>query len=222
MALRYPDPLREQTHVARGELQVDTPFVSLGTSTDQDLLYAVARGDRAALADLYRLHAGRMFALAIHMLKDRREAEDLVHDVFVEAWQHSGDYDCRRGSVRAWLLMRLRSRALDRRRSTRARQVALVADFDDMRGEDAFHDAPDHGRMRSALLSLTAHQRAVLELGYFRGLSSQEIADHLGIPIGTVKSRVSAALVQLRQHLCVGEPPDASIGTGREKGTASQ
>ncbi len=173
----------------------------MGETADHALLYAVARGSREALSDLYERHAAVMMALATRILRDPREAEDLVHDVFVEAWKHAGDYDPERASVRSWLLLRLRSRCLDRARSAGVRRVQVVSEVDERGAEPVEQHLEDHGRLRSALHALSDDQRRVLELGYFRGLSSQEIADSLGIPIGTVKSRVGAALGQLRRAL---------------------
>jgi RNA polymerase sigma-70 factor (ECF subfamily) len=175
--------------------------VAPGETADQALLYRLARGERAALAVLYERHAAMMLALAQRILRDAREAEDLVHDVFVEAWRHAGDYDPTRASVRSWLLLRVRSRCLDRARSAGVRRVSLMPSPRELPREDAEAHAADHGRVRAALDALSSEQRRVLELGYFHGLSSQEIADYLGIPIGTVKSRVSAAMVQLRRAL---------------------
>jgi RNA polymerase sigma-70 factor, ECF subfamily len=184
--------------------------VSLGEPSDEVLLYAVARGDREALAQLYERHVGVMLALAERILRQGREAEDLVHDVFVEAWRHAGDYDPARASVRTWLLLRLRSRAFDRMRSVGAKKVSSLAELDDREGAEHELHRDDHPRVREALSKLTDEQRTVLELGYFHGLSSQEIADCLQIPIGTVKSRVSAALSQLRRSLGAHVPRQAT------------
>lgn len=175
-------------------------------SADDDaaLVQATAAGDRAALARLYDRYAPILLAVAVRILGERREAEDLVHDVFLEAWRQAGSFDPARGSVRAWLLMRLRSRALDRRKSAGYRRVSsldsgeLGADLErDVPTEDpAF--APDRAAVRRALAALPEEQRVVLTLGYFEGLSSAEIAARLTMPIGTVKSRVAAALSRLR------------------------
>jgi RNA polymerase sigma-70 factor (ECF subfamily) len=181
--------------------------VALTNEGDAALVRAVADGDRQSLARLYDRYAGQLLALGQRILADRREAEDLLHDVFLEVWRQAGSYDAERGSVRAWLLMRLRSRALDRRK---AAGFARVVSIEERRlpeppsappsGEDpAF--APDREAVRRALAELPAEQRQVLELGYFEGLSSSEIAERVAAPIGTVKSRVAAALAKLRSCL---------------------
>jgi RNA polymerase sigma-70 factor, ECF subfamily len=174
---------------------------------DVSLIGGAAAGDRECLAALYDRYASALLAIGRRILGDRREAEDLLHDVFIEVWRQAGDYDEARGSVRAWLLMRMRSRALDRRKA------AAFSKRADLPAPDAIADAlgdtahggedpalgPDRAAVRAALAQLPAEQRQVLELGYFEGLSSSEIAERVRAPIGTVKSRVAAALSKLRQ-----------------------
>jgi RNA polymerase sigma-70 factor (ECF subfamily) len=171
---------------------------------DEALVAAIARGDQQALGRLYDRYAAALLGVAMRILRERRECEDLVHDVFLEAWQKAREFDPGRGSVRAWLFLRLRSRALDRLKaagyarvdSLDAREVQArveVVSVGDERGE-----APDHATLRATIETLPDEQRRVLELAYFEGLSSSEIAARLGVPMGTVKSRVAAAMARLR------------------------
>jgi RNA polymerase sigma-70 factor (ECF subfamily) len=170
---------------------------------DVQLVAAAARGDREALAELYDRHAGPMLALGVRILGDRGEAEEMLHDVFLEAWKRAGDYDPSRGSVRAWLMLRMRSRTLDRVRSA-ARSRTVATDVE--RTEPAkVGDLADAQRVHGALAELPEEQRRVVELGYFGGLSCSEMAESLGIPIGTVKSRLHAALKKLRAAFRVDE-----------------
>ena len=172
---------------------------------DEALVSAIANGDTHALAALYDRHAPLMLGVARRIVGGKSEAEDIVHDVFVEAWRRAADYDQQRGSVKAWLLLRTRSRAIDFRKSAGvARTVptgdnAWLGSLLEARSDDS--EAPDRARLRRSLLSLNVEQREVLVLGYFEGLSSSEIASRMGIPIGTVKSRVAAALSTLRLAL---------------------
>jgi RNA polymerase sigma-70 factor (ECF subfamily) len=172
--------------------------------SDIVVLRRLANGDKAALGVLYDRHAPVLMALGLRIVRARREAEDLLHDVFLELWRHAGDYQPERGSVKSWMLLRMRSRCLDRVRSHGySRVVALdheparsgVAELDERR--------IDGSRLRGLLEHLPQGQREVLALGYFEGLSFSEIATQLDIPIGTVKSRVSAAMQTLRKELGV-------------------
>jgi RNA polymerase sigma-70 factor (ECF subfamily) len=166
------------------------------TDADSIDIQAMAGGDRGALARLYDRHAPTLLALGLSMLRNRPEAEDLLHDVFLEAWRQAAAYDPQRGSVRTWLLVRMRSRALDRRRSA-VRCSTLRADAEPIVPESA---APEPW-LRDALASLPSEQRTVLELAYFEGLSATSIASRTGVPTGTVKSRLAAGLGKLRSAL---------------------
>lgn len=170
---------------------------------DPDLVAALVAGDREALGTLYARHGGTLLAVAVRVLGDVAEAEEVVHEVFVEAWRLAEQYDPRRGSVRAWLVTRARSRALDRAKTpARSRRSDLDAVAEPAEPAPATFDG---GRVHRALAALTAPQREVLELGYFEGLSSTEISARLGVPVGTVKSRVAAGLQRLRELLASTE-----------------
>jgi len=180
-------------------------WVSVVDKGDVSLISGAAGGDRDCLAALYDRYAPALLAIGRRILGDQREAEDLLHDVFIEVWRQAGDYDESRGSVRGWLLMRMRSRALDRRKSAAISKRAdlpapdaIVDVHNDAQGGEDPTLAPDRQAVRRALEQLPAEQRQVLELGYFEGLSSSEIAERVRAPIGTVKSRVAAALSKLR------------------------
>jgi RNA polymerase sigma-70 factor, ECF subfamily len=186
---------------------------SFDNDNDVRLIAAMCRGDRDALASLYDRYATLLLAVATRMLGERREAEDLVHDVMLEVWRQAADYDTTRGTVRAWILVRLRSRALDRKKSVGATRVIAVdperlhQETDDRVEDPAF--GPDRAAVRRALMALPEDQRTVLELGYFEGLSSSEIAARIDAPVGTVKSRVAAALAKLRAGLGETSPGGA-------------
>jgi RNA polymerase sigma-70 factor (ECF subfamily) len=170
---------------------------------DQDaaLVLAMAGGDQTALAELYDRYAFLLLGIAIRIVRDRREAEDLLHDVFLEAWRSAKDFDPKRGRVRTWLTIRMRSRALDLQKSARVSRNAGDEGLDTVADQTDASSAPDHARIRTVLGELPADQREVIELAYFQGLSCSEIATKVAIPIGTVKSRVAAALGKLRAAL---------------------
>ncbi|HEX6765105.1 MAG TPA: sigma-70 family RNA polymerase sigma factor [Polyangiaceae bacterium] len=180
-----------------------------GSEADGDaaLVARMARGDRPALGVLYERHAPRLLALLLKILGDRAEAEDLLHDVFLEAWRHAAEYSVERGTVSAWLALRTRSRAIDRRRSApRARSVPLEGSDLPERGDPTADPGRMHDQRRlgDVLSVMSADEREVILLGYFEGLSSTEIAERIGKPVGTVKSRTRSALEKLRGAL-VGE-----------------
>src|SRR5262245_28852664 len=134
---------------------------------DEQLVAAIALADEAALAELYDRHASAMLGVALRVLGSRSDAEDLVHDVFVEAWQKAADFDAKRGSVRSWLLMRVRSRGIDRLRSLQAaRRRGLLAGADEEAGRSAaapaVWDTPDRERARLALAALSEPQRTLV------------------------------------------------------------
>ncbi len=166
---------------------------------DSELVTAMAEGDRSALAELYGRYSGLMLAIGVRVLRERREAEEVLHDAFVEAFRSAAGYDPARGSVRTWLLVRMRSRSLDRVKSAgRSRRVALDELALARLPAPAEGSTGDERRVAEALVQLPRDQRVVIELAYFDGLSSTEIAARLGVPVGTVKSRTAAALGKLR------------------------
>ncbi|MDB4962412.1 MAG: polymerase sigma-70 factor [Myxococcales bacterium] len=167
---------------------------------DAELVTRMAAGDRGAMSALYARHSAILLGLAMRIVRDRREAEDLLHDVFLEAWRAAKDFDPKRGRVRTWLAIRMRSRALDMQKSARVSRNAGDAGLDGLIDE-AERSSPDHARIRTALAALGADQRRCLELAYFEGLSCTEIADRVSIPVGTVKSRIAAGLDRLRTGL---------------------
>lgn len=169
---------------------------------DVELVKAVAAGDRNGLAALYDRYAPILLGMAMRIIRDRREAEDLLHDVFLEVWRSARDYDLTRGRVRTWLVVRMRSRALDVLKSARVSRRSGDAEvLERMVAEPEAGESPDRQRVRAVLGELTGEQRQVLELAYFDGQSCSEIATQLAIPIGTVKSRLAAGLSRLRQLL---------------------
>jgi RNA polymerase sigma-70 factor (ECF subfamily) len=141
------------------------------------------------------------------MLRDVPDAEDVVQEVFAQAWRSAGDYDATRGSVAGWLLMMTRSRALDRLRARRAQGKALPATGDDPDTLPAAGLAQDvvaisdqeATSLRIALDQLPGDQRRALELAYFDGLTHAEVADRLDQPLGTVKTRIRLGLMKLRE-----------------------
>src|SRR5687768_5142855 len=146
--------------------------------SDAELIALVASGDKRALGALYDRYAVRMLAVGRTFVGLEREAEDLVHDVFLEIWRDAGDYDPTRGHARGWLFGRLRSRAIDRLRSPGVARSVLIAEPMVLPTDpvDDPSDSIDQNAARRALAGLRGELRTVLELRFFHGLSSSEIA----------------------------------------------
>jgi RNA polymerase sigma-70 factor (ECF subfamily) len=185
---------------------VDAPEESpeTGDAVSIDVLIERAQvGDRAAFGLLYDRFAPALLGAAARMLGGRREAADLVHDVFLEAWQHVREYDPRRGSVRTWLLLRLRSRALDLLGRAERRHTQVGREREDLEqpGASAREHAMEQMAVRQALARLEEGVRMVLELTYFDGLTAREISARAGIPEGTVRSRLARGLAALAAAL---------------------
>lgn len=182
---------------------------------DVDVIREAARGEIQALATLYDRHAGLLLAMANKMLGDRSLSEDLVQDVFMEVWRRAAAFDPSRGSVKTWLLVRLRSRALDRLRSAQHRREVATDEVAPREAAPVAEDpelSPDRALVRQAIEQLPDEQRLVIELSYFQGLSSSEIAERMGSPLGTVKSRTAAALSKLRAAMTVVEQQSGGLG----------
>jgi RNA polymerase sigma-70 factor (ECF subfamily) len=166
---------------------------------DVALVALVARADRGALGVLYDRHAPSLLAVAIRMLRSQREAQDLLHDVFLEVWEHAREYDAARATVRTWLFVRLRSRALDRLGRAEHQRTRQLSDFDaslELR-EAATVETIDSIAVKQALAQLPPEVREALDLTYFEGLTAREIAERTSIPVGTVKSRLSRGVAAL-------------------------
>lgn len=176
---------------------------------DEAVIRQIAGGDHAALGALYDLHGRVVYTLALRIVGDAAEAEEVVQDVFLQVWRGAAQYDKGRATVTGWLLMMARSRAIDRVRAREARPRGAVT------GELAMANLADSGvgqetraisseaadRVRSALQDLPSAMRAAIELAYYEGLTQSAIAERLGEPLGTVKTRMRAALQKLRSAL---------------------
>jgi RNA polymerase sigma-70 factor (ECF subfamily) len=169
--------------------------------SDERLIVGTANGEKDALARLYDRYAASLLALGQRILGGRRDAEDLLHDVFVEVWQQAGAYCPTRGSVKSWLFLRMRSRAIDRLRLASRKNVELGEQVLATATRDVVEDpalSPDRAQIRETLSSLPPDQRVAIELAYFGGLSGAQIAAQLGVPLGTVKTRLALGMSKLR------------------------
>lgn len=163
------------------------------------VLRRLTAGDHAALGEMYDRYAGLVNGLALRILRNTAEAEEVVQEVFVQIWRQAVRFDPGRGSVEAWISTIARTRALDRMRRRVSRREEP--------GEVPPGTAADTPKtvealaVRKALDSLSEDQRKALELAYYEGLTQSEIAERLGEPLGTIKTRIRTAMIRLRDVL---------------------
>jgi RNA polymerase sigma-70 factor (ECF subfamily) len=174
----------------------------------RDWVCAMAAGKEAALGALYDATLGKVYGFALRITGKPEAAEEVVGDVYLQAYRDAARFDAGRGPVIAWLMMLTRSRALDH---LRRRDVAESHPEPDTLyperhiGENnPLHDLLEvegHAQIKAALQELAPIQRQMLALSFYRDLSHQEIADHTGLPLGTVKSHIRRALEKLKPLL---------------------
>ena len=184
------------------------PFAVPGSETFAALIARIAAGDRDAFGRFYDLASPLAFGLIRRVLRDPDAAAEVLQEVFWQVWQEASQYDPKRGSPEAWLVMRAKTRAIDRLRSMRRRDRTFVAPVDeavaqaqDARAEDPAAAAANRGLVETALAQLPEPQRRVIELAFFDGPTQKEIAARLGEPLGTVKTRARLGLERLRGAL---------------------
>jgi RNA polymerase sigma-70 factor (ECF subfamily) len=171
---------------------------------DEALPALVARSDDEALAELYDRYGRPAYALAVRIVRDPALAQDAVQDAFLTAWRTAASFDPARGTAATWLLTLVHRRAVDVVRREDRRRASPLEDAPVASGEatdEAAEVRMERRRVQAALSVLTPAEREALELAYYGGLSQSEIADRLGVPIGTVKSRMFAGLARLRDEL---------------------
>ena len=175
--------------------------------SDEALVALVARGDETALAELYDRIGRIAYGLAYRVLRDERLAEDAVQEGFLSAWRTAADFSAERAKASTWLLTLVHRRAVDRVRREERRRVEPLPEDD----RDAAATSPaaeeaawlrfDRERVQEALRSLPDAQREAIELAYYGGFTQSELAERLGQPIGTIKSRMFSGLARLRELL---------------------
>jgi RNA polymerase sigma factor (sigma-70 family) len=160
-----------------------------------------------ALESLYQATVARLHALAVAILRNSADAEEVVCATYIQAWESASQFDRKRGPAIAWLMMMCRSRALDLQRRKRLQvsaddgeQLNLVPSAD-ATAEDLISLTERTSRVRAALLSLTPERRHLISLAFLRDLTHQEIAAYTSLPLGTVKSHLRRAFAQLREQL---------------------
>lgn len=182
----------------------------MNSMDDATLMNRIARGDERAFDRFYERHKSAVHGLALRMLSEPAAAEEATLDVFVQVWRNAATYDARRASARTWLLAIARHKAIDRLRRVQARpdqagplwddaELDTLAAPGDIEEEVAGQQARQ--RVARALRELPEAQRQVLALAYYKGYAHGRIAQTLGVPLGTIKTRIRAAMRQLKAAL---------------------
>ena len=175
-----------------------------------DLLQRSARGERDAFASLYDATAARVHGLALRVVRDPAQAEEVTQEAFLEIWRTASRYDAERGSAVSWLLTIAHRKAVDRVRSAEAssRRESTYHHRNQNVDHDTTADAAtaslEARRVRTALGALTDVQREAIELAYFGGYTHTEVATLLDLPVGTAKTRIRDGLIRLRDTIGVG------------------
>lgn len=180
-----------------------------GTHSDETLLRDVAKGSREAFDELYDRYAGRVHGVIRKVLRDPALSEEVAQEVFVEIWRTATRYDPDRGSASTWIFTMAHRRAVDRVRSVqsardrteRVGRSEQARPFDEVSEE--VETRLEHRQVREALDRLTELQREAVELAYYGGYTYREVAELLGTPLGTVKTRIRDGLIRLRDALGV-------------------
>lgn len=180
-----------------------------GDLSIESLLREVAGGSRTAFAEVYDRVSPRVLGLVIRLLRDRAQSEEVTQEVFLEIWQQAGRFDANRGSGMAWVLTMAHRRAVDRIRSSQKSHERdlrigirdIERDFDGV--AESVEIRVENERVKRAMGRLTPLQREAVILAYYGGYSHREMAQILGIPLGTVKTRLRDGMIRLRDELGV-------------------
>ena len=171
-----------------------------------ELLRRSSRGDEQAFAALYDATSARAYGLALRVVRDPAQAEEVTQEAFLDVWRHSSRYQPERGSVIGWLLTIVHRKAVDRVRSAEAagrrdETYHQQAEVDHDQTVEAVQTSLDSQRVRTALKELTFNQREALGLAFFGGYTHTEVAAMLDLPLGTAKTRIRDALIRMRDAL---------------------
>ena len=198
----------------RGGPEVSGYPGSARSSTADDLaalLRLSGRGDEAAFAKLYDATAARAYGLAVRVVRDPSQAEEVAQEAFLEIWRTASRFDDAKGSAVSWILTLVHRKAVDRvrsaeagsRRDTSYHQGSQGIDHDST--AEAAHASMEARRVRQAMDSLTEVQREALDLAFFKGYTHTEVATLLDLPVGTAKTRIRDGLIRLRDTMGVGQ-----------------
>ena len=169
-------------------------------------LARIPAGDRAALQTVYRLTSAKLFGVAVRILGEGGEAEDVLQEVYMTVWRKAGDFDAGRASPMTWLIAIARNRAIDRLRSRQSRRMDPIDEAQEIAdsaplADDALAMSEDNARLHGCLDGLEKGERAALRGAFFDGNTYDELAQRAAIPLGTMKSRIRRAMMKLKTCL---------------------
>ena len=180
----------------------DRTTASPGNVDDSALLASIQSGEQDAMAKFFQRYSSTVYSVALRVLKDPGEAEDVMQEIFIQVWKTPGAFEAGRGSLGGWLMVVARNRAIDRLRRRRPSDpIELFALPSATNLANEAERSVLIGKIRVAMNSLPAEQQISVELAFFEGLSHSEIAQKTGDPLGTVKTRIRLALLTLRKAL---------------------
>jgi RNA polymerase sigma-70 factor, ECF subfamily len=182
---------------------------ALNLDRDVELLRRIGDGDRSAFGSFYDQYSGLLFSVAVKILNDAKEAEDVLQEVFMQIWNKADAYDPLLGKPASWAVTLTRNKAIDRIRASNRRSKLLEqATVEANVAADHFPSANEklHGRenaqmIRSVVAALPLDQRRAIEMAFFSGLTQDEIAKNLNEPLGTIKARIRRGMLKLREKL---------------------
>jgi RNA polymerase sigma-70 factor (ECF subfamily) len=193
------------TDFIRGETQAQAGSRrELGHLSDEAVLALVSRGDDAALGELYDRYGRVAYGLALRIVRDRSLAEDAVQEAFLAVWRSAGSFLAEQGKPSTWILTLVHRRAVDVVRREERRRTDPIDELSQPTGEATDEEAwlrAQRQVVQEALRKLPPDQREAIELAYYGGFTQSELAERLGLPLGTIKSRMFAGLRRLRELL---------------------
>jgi RNA polymerase sigma-70 factor (ECF subfamily) len=196
---------RHCNSLAPAESIVDPLPVDFTDQSDAELMSRVAHQDRAALGVLYDRHSGLLYTTILRIIGEPAEAQDVLHDTFLQMSRKASSYNPEGGRPVGWLITMARNLALDRVRMTKRRREILTESVlplqEEVSGDEVVGQQDEARYLAGAVASLPPPQREALELAYFGGYTQEEISERLQQPIGTIKARIRRGLLKLRSAL---------------------
>jgi RNA polymerase sigma-70 factor (ECF subfamily) len=176
---------------------------------DVELLRRIGNGDSLAFSSFYDHYSGLLFSIALRILNDPKEAEDVMQEVFLQIWNKASGYDPLLGKPSSWAVTLARNKSIDRIRASQRRSklmeqaAVMAADATDnsMTANENLHGRENAERIRTVVAALPQDQKRAIEMAFFSGLTQNEISETLQEPLGTVKARIRRGMLKLREQL---------------------